>query len=155
MDRWQTPNDPRPDLQHQHNTNNITSTSTSTSTANWTLSVTLSNWTTNGAGFAPYFWLSPPTSQPGPAVPISPQLPKAGCAAVIYGLRASVNAAGKSDDGDSTKLLDQGLRERAAGAIFGACTERINSDKYHDWRNVLVNPAVVDFAPSGCLENFP
>ena len=54
-----------------------------------------------------------------------------------------MNAAGKSDDGDSTKLLDQGLRER------------INSDKYHSWRNVLVNPAVVDFAPSGCLENFP
>ncbi len=88
-------------------------TITNTTESNWTLSITLTNWTTTGAGFSPYFWLSPPLSQPGSPVPNltstsqQQQLPYAGCAATIYGFPDSVNAAGQTDNGDCTKMLDK------------------------------------------------
>ncbi|KAA6415195.1 MAG: pisatin demethylase [Lasallia pustulata] len=60
---------PIPGLLHDN------TTITSTNATNWTPSTTLTNWITNGAGYTPYYWLAPPTAQPGSAVLESPPIP--------------------------------------------------------------------------------
>lgn len=121
---WQTPNAsasyPIPGISYTN------STIASTSEANWTVSISLTNWTANGAGYSPYFWLAPPLSQPGSPAPTAPELPYAGCAATIYGFPDNVYAAGGTDNGDCTKLLNQecvsALREQYLAQAKSAST---------------------------------
>lgn len=105
ISRWQTPNAsasyPIPGISYTNNS------ITSTPETDWTVSITLTNWTTNGAGYSPIFWLAPPLAQPGSPAPTAPKVPYAGCASTIYGFPDNVNAAGETDIGDCTKLLDR------------------------------------------------